>query len=72
VTYGCFTNGVLAEIFLDTGKPDATLQQHADDCAILTSLLLQHDVSPDTIRGSIAGPIRTALDLWLARSAPHE
>jgi hypothetical protein len=69
-TFGCFDNGDLAEVFLDTGKPDATIQAYADDSAVLASLLLQHDVSPVTIRRSISGPIRTALDLWLGRSAP--
>jgi hypothetical protein len=64
-TFGCFANGNLAEIFLDIGKPDSTLQQHADDASVLTSLLLQNDVPPETIRRSIAGPIRAALDLWL-------
>ena len=65
VTFGCFSSGALAEIFLDCGKPDSTLQQHADDAGILTSLLLQNNVSPDTIRRSIAGPISKALDIWL-------
>ena len=51
------TDGDLAEIFLDTGKPDATIQMHADDAAVLVSLLLQNDVSPDTIDRSISGPI---------------
>jgi hypothetical protein len=65
VTFGCFANGELAEIFLDCGKPDSTLQQHADDAAVLTSLLLQNNVPPGVIRRSISGPIRVALDLWL-------
>ena len=64
-TFGCFSNGNLAEIFLDTGKPDATIQMHADDASVLVSLLLQHGVQPEVIRRSIAGPIRVALDLWL-------
>jgi hypothetical protein len=65
VTYGCFPNGNLAEIFLDIGKPDSTLQGHADDAGVLVSLLLQHGVAPNVIRRSIAGPIRRALDLWI-------
>jgi hypothetical protein len=60
-TFGCFANGNLAEAFLDTGKPDATIQMHADDAGVLVSLLLQHDVPPATIRRSISGPIRKAL-----------
>jgi hypothetical protein len=65
VTYGCFRNGDLGEIFLDTAKANAAIQMHADDSAVLVSLLLQHGVSPDTIRRSISGPIRKALDIWL-------
>jgi hypothetical protein len=64
-TFGTFANRNLAEIFLDTGKPDANIQMHADDAGVLVSLLLQHDVPPSVIRRSIAGPIRRALDLWL-------
>jgi hypothetical protein len=64
-TFGIFGNGVLAEVFLDSGKADSTLQQHADDSAVLVSLLLQNGVSPSTIKRSISGPIRTALDIWL-------
>jgi hypothetical protein len=65
VTFGCFPNGNLAEVFIDCGKPDSTLQSHADDAGVLVSLLLQHDVAPSVIRRSIAGPLRKALDIWL-------
>ena len=60
-TFGTF-GGALAEVFLDSGKADSTLQQHADDSAVLVSLLLQNGVSPSTIKRSIS---RTALDIWL-------
>ena len=58
-TFGIFSNGALAEVFLDSGKADSTLQQHADDVAVLVSLLLQNGVSPDVIQ---------AIDL---RADPH-
>ena len=64
-TFGYFANG-----FLDTGKADANIQAHADDSAVLVSLLLQHGVPPAVIQRSISGPICTALDLWLGRAAP--
>ena len=32
-TFGTFGSGALAEVFLDSGKADSTLQQHADDSA---------------------------------------
>jgi hypothetical protein len=58
-----FADGRLAEIFLDTGKAGSTVQQYADDQAILTSLLLQWGVSVAVIRRSIDGPLARALDL---------
>jgi hypothetical protein len=65
-TFGTFGNGKLAEVFIDVGKPDSTVQQHADTSAILASLLLQAGISPTAIRHSISGPISVALDIWLA------
>lgn len=69
-TFARFANGALAEIFLDTGKSNSTVQAHADDSAVLVSLLLQHGVKPSDVRRSISGSIAIALDLWLERSAP--
>jgi hypothetical protein len=65
-TFGTFGNGKLGEVFIDTGKINSTIQQHADDSGILVSLLLQAGVSPEAIRHSISGPISVALDIWLA------
>jgi hypothetical protein len=56
-------DGCLAEIFLDVGKAGSAVQAHADNEAILASLLLQHDVPVATIRHSIDGPLALALDL---------
>jgi hypothetical protein len=64
-TFGTFGDGQLAEVFIDTGRADSTLQQHADDSAVLVSLLLQCGVSPKAIKHSISGPISTALNIWL-------
>ncbi len=58
-----FADGRLAEIFLDTGRINTAMQQHAETSAVLVSLLLQHGVAPEVIRHSIAGPIAVALDL---------
>jgi len=69
-TFGCFAKRNLAEVFLDTGKPDATIQTYADDAGVLVSLLLQHDVPPATIRRSISEPIRKALDICLEDVRP--
>jgi hypothetical protein len=55
--------GHLAEVFLDVGKAGSAVQVHADDAAVLTSLLLQHGVPVATIRHSLSGPIARALDL---------
>jgi ribonucleoside-diphosphate reductase alpha chain len=64
-TAGRFLDGRLAEIFLVCpGKLGTPLQANADTAAILTSLLLQHGVSPEVIRHSVTGPVRIALDLF--------
>ena len=65
-TFGHLPDGKLGEVFIDTGKPNTAIQVHTDDSAVLTSLLLQHGVEPHVIAHSISGPIRTALDVWLA------
>jgi hypothetical protein len=56
-------DGRLVEIFLDVGKAGSAVQAHADNEAILASLLLQHDVPIAAIRHSINGPLALALDL---------
>jgi hypothetical protein len=58
-----FPNGRLAEIFLDCDRPNSAVAEHASNCAILVSLLLQHSVDSETIRHSITGPVATALEL---------
>jgi hypothetical protein len=60
---GSFSNGHLSEIFLDVGKAGSAVQAHADNEAILASLLLQHGVPVAAIRHSINGPLARALDL---------
>ena len=65
-TAGRFADGRLAEIFLDVpGKLGTPLQSNADNQAILTSLCLQHGVTPDDIRHSVTGPIAIALAKFL-------
>jgi ribonucleoside-diphosphate reductase alpha chain len=59
--------GHLAEVFLDVGKAGSAVQVHADDAAVLASLLLQHGVSVAAIRHSLSGPIAVALDLLAGR-----
>jgi hypothetical protein len=61
-TAGYFDDGALAEIFLAVpGFAGTPLESNANTAAILTSLLLQHGVTPDAIRHSVAGPIAVAL-----------
>src|SRR4051812_10700294 len=67
-TISRFADGRLAELFLDTPKPNAAIQIHAEDAAVLVSLLLQFGVSPAAIRHSISGPAATALRI--AESSP--
>ena len=61
VTLSKFDDGRIAEIFLDCAKPDSAIAVHANDAAVLASLLLQHGVTVAAIRRSISGPIATAL-----------
>ena len=65
-TAGRFADGRLAEIFLDVpGKLGTPLATNANNQAILTSLALQHGVSPETIQHAITGPIAIALSRFL-------
>ena len=68
VTAGYYSNGALAEVFIDAPKPGSALAAHMNDAAVLASLLLQHGVSATEIRHSISGPLATALD-QLARQS---
>ena len=60
-TLSKFADGRLAEIFIHAQKPDSQLAMHANDAAVLASLLLQNGVTAAAIRHSIAGPLATAL-----------
>ena len=62
-TIGLDTNGKPAEIFLDASKPNSAIACHANDAAVLASLLLQHGVGADEIRHSVSGPIAKALEM---------
>lgn len=62
-TLSKFADGRLGKIFIDADKPDSELAVHANDAAVLASLLLQHGVTAAAIRHSIAGPLATALGL---------
>ena len=46
---GCFPDGALGEVFLDTTKQNSDLDAFAADAAILVSLLLQHGATPAEI-----------------------
>lgn len=60
-TIGFDCTGKPAEIFLDASKPNSAIACHANDAAVLASLLLQHGVSADEIQHSVSGPISKAL-----------
>ena len=57
-----FPDGRLAEIFLDCGKAGSAVQMHAENAAILVSMLLQNGVPYDDIRSNVTGPIAEALN----------
>ena len=58
-----YSDGQLAEIFVDVAKPGSSLAEHAADAAVLASLLLQHGLSAKAIAHSICGPLSVALTL---------
>ena len=59
-----FGDGRLAEIFLDCGKAGSSVSQHAEACAVLASIALQHGVAVETIKHAVAGgPLAAALEL---------
>lgn len=60
-TIGYDAAGRPSEIFIDAAKPNSALAVHANDAAILASLLLQHGVTAEDIRHSLSGPIARAL-----------
>ena len=60
-TISRFSDGRLAEIFLDRARPNSQLAELANDAAVLASLLLQHGITAAAIRHSISGPLATAL-----------
>ncbi len=62
-TISKFSDGRLAEIFIDSRRPNSQLAEHANDAAVLASLLLQHGVTAAAIRHSISGPLGVALDM---------
>jgi hypothetical protein len=75
-----FTDGRPAELFLDAGKPGASLQAMARDAAVIASIALQHGVSLEVLRkaitrlddGSAAGPLGQLLDLVDTESTPND
>jgi hypothetical protein len=60
-TISRFSDGRLAEIFLDHSRPNSQIAEFANDAAVLASLLLQHGVTAAEIRHSTSGVIAVAL-----------
>jgi hypothetical protein len=50
ITVGRYPDGMIGEVFIDTGKSGADLAHVARDAAVVISLALQHGVSIDAIR----------------------
>jgi ribonucleoside-diphosphate reductase alpha chain len=68
---GCFADGGLAEIFLNTANHGTAVNVNARDAAVAASLLLQHGRPVDTLRraltrngdGSASTPLAHTLNL---------
>jgi hypothetical protein len=65
------TDGRLAEIFLDVGKPGSAIQHLARDLAVTASIALQYGAPASELRhaltrlddGAAAGPLGALLDI---------
>lgn len=70
---GRFSDGTIAELFLNTTKAGSTIEALAQDAAIVASLALQFGCPVDVLRhaierpGGAAGPLAALLDV-VARS----
>ena len=53
ITAGFYDDGALGEVFINTGKSGADLQNIANDAAVVISLGLQHGVPIETIRHAV-------------------
>jgi hypothetical protein len=70
-TVGRFSDGSLAEIFINNGKIGSDADTAARDSAVVASIALQHSVLVDVIRkallrdshGRASSPLGAALDL---------
>lgn len=70
-TYSCFSDGRVAEVFIDGHKMGSDTATAAHDAAVLLSIALQHGVPLETMRralsrrgdGQAMGPLGTVLDI---------
>jgi ribonucleoside-diphosphate reductase alpha chain len=70
-TASLYSDGRLAEIFLDAGKPGSALQAALKETAVAASHAFQHGCAAETLRASVprddngaaAGPLGVLLDL---------
>ena len=53
-SYSRFSDGRLAEVFIDAGKVGSAVNIMARDLAVVTSLALQHGATVDEIRSALA------------------
>jgi hypothetical protein len=73
-TVGFFFDGMIGEIFINSGKAGSAADVNARDSAIAASIALQHGADLETLRtaltrnadGSAGGPLAMALDLLSA------
>ena len=79
-TVSRFTDGTVAEVFLQNHKAGSMAGINAQDAAVVCSLALQHGVPLDTIRralmrdsrGRASGPLGEALDMIAADGCGHD
>jgi hypothetical protein len=78
-TFSCFSDGRLAELFIDAAKPSNDAADDARDAAVAMSIALQHGTPLEAIRAALtrdgagrpAGVLGAALDAIVAEAAPQ-
>jgi hypothetical protein len=74
VSFSCFADGRVAEIFLQNHKPGSQSDSNARDAAVAASLALQHGCSLEALRrallrdaqGRASTPLGAAIDVIVA------
>lgn len=79
VSFSRYSDGRIAEVFLDAGKVGSDAQLYARDAAVVLSLALQFGADIDTLKNAVtrgdegepAGPLGVLLDMLAIALKPN-